>query len=427
MKNKLLKGAKYLCIFLLLCLLYSFTVKKYDQYSGKKYVQYWEENKSLFETVNQNKNLTFRNLDDYIKTNDLFLYGEFHGIKETTKIDFELIKYFNKKAGMKIHLAEIDFSQAYFLNEYLKNGDEKLIDYVLNSWIIYHGHNNLDYKNKWIQIRKLNGINPEDSQIKVYGIDKIQNLEVTQNHLKILLSKINLTSAFPKDENLFLEWAKDKLPKLISSINLNSTNINYATDIEHIRKNIVDYKTTDRENIMFLNFNDLYKRYDFKGQKIYGYFGEAHVLQKEMINKKDFGALVENLNSPVKDKTYTIISRYLDSYMDAPSKYLPFFLRSNKEHIKTGVSCDNPFTLYHFGISDLKNVTSQNTNTFFDINKSTSPYKNSLRLIKSTGLLSLFSGMKITDKNTSTTDYAQGIILIRNSDWAEPLKTKLKP
>ena len=46
---------------------------------------------------------------------------------------------------MKIHLAKIDFSQAYFLNEYLSTGNEKLIDYVLNSWIINHGHNNRDY------------------------------------------------------------------------------------------------------------------------------------------------------------------------------------------------------------------------------------------------------------------------------------------
>lgn len=109
-------------------------------------------------------------MDEYVKTNDLFLYGEFHGIKETIKIDFELIKYLNKNAGMKIHLAEIDFSQAYFLNEYLSTGNEKLIDYVLNSWIINHGHNNRDYKNKWIQIRKLNVINSEDSQIRVYGM-----------------------------------------------------------------------------------------------------------------------------------------------------------------------------------------------------------------------------------------------------------------
>lgn len=417
-----MKGIKYFSITILLCLLYSFTTKKYDNYTGRKNVQYWKENKELFESVNQNENLSFRNLGDYIKINDLFLYGEFHGIKETIKIDFELLKYLNKKAGVKIHLAEIDFSQAYFLNEYLKNGDEKLIDYVLNSWIIYHGHNNFDYKNKWIQIRKLNILNSEDSQIRVYGIDKVQNVNVTRNHLKILLEKINLSIEMPEDENLFLEWAENKLPNLIHSIIRIPANNDYIIDIEHIRKNLIGYKKTDRGDIMYLNFIDIYKRYNFKGQKIYGYFGEAHVLQKEMNKKRDFGTLIKNSNSPVKAKTYTIISRYLDSYMDAPSKYLPFFLKSNKEHTKTSVSCDNTFLLYHYGISDLEKITSHNTNTFFDINKSQSPYKNSLRLIKSTGLLSLFSGMEITDKNTVTTDYAQGIILIRNSDWAEPIK-----
>lgn len=405
---------------MLSCILYSFSVKTYDNYSGKDYVKYWKDNQNLYESISQHKNFTFTNLNQYIQTNDIILYGEFHGIKETIKIDTEIIKYLNKKIGMKIHLAEIDFSQSYFLNEYLTTGNENLIDYFLNSWIIHHGHNNLDYKKKWLEIYKLNKTNPKNLQIRVYGIDKIQSIAVTQKHLKILLLKLNLSIDFPKDENLFLKWVEKELPKIISKINLNSANLNYIKDIEHIKKNLIDYKTNNRENIMFLNFKDFYKRYNFSNQKIYGYFGEAHVLQKEMNNKKDFGALLNDSNSPVKNKTYTIISRYLDSYMSAPSKFLPFFLRSEKEHTKTEVTCDNTYLLYDFGINDLKEVTKKNSNTFFDINKSNSPYKNSVRLIKSIGILSSISGMKLTDKNASTTDYAQGIILIRNSDWAQP-------
>ena len=383
-------------------------------------MKYWKDNENLYESINRDEKFTFDNLTDYIQTNDLILYGEFHGIKETIKIDTEIIKYLNKKVGMRIHLAEIDFSQSYFLNKYLTTGNEKLIDYILNSWIINHGHNNLDYKNKWIEIYKLNKKNSKNLQIRVYGIDKIQNIAVTQNHLIILLSELNLSNDFPKDEKLFLKWVQNELPQIISKINLNSADLNCIKDIEHIKKNLIDYKTNDRESIMFLNFNDFYKRYNFSNQKIYGYFGEAHVLQKEMNNKKDFGTLLNNPNSPVKNKTYTIISRYLDSYMSAPSKFLPFFLRSEKEHTKTEVSCDNTYLLYNFGINDLKKITTENSNTFFDINKSNSPYKNSVRLINSTGLLSIISGMKLTDKNASATDYAQGIILIRNSDWAQP-------
>lgn len=422
MNKKIVKGIKFIMCLVTLCFLYSFSVKTYDVYLGKEYVNYWEENKNLHESVNHNENFTFRNLNEYINKNDLILYGEFHGIKETINIDTQIIKHLNKKVGMKIHLAEIDFSQAYFLNEYLKTGNEKLIDYFLNSWIIYHGHNNLDYKNKWVEIYKLNKTNPENLKIKVYGIDKIQNIEVTQNHLKILLTELQLPNNFPKEKNQFLEWIKNDLPEHLSSIHLNSSNENYIKDIQHIVKNCIAYKTTNRENIMFLNFNSFYSRYHFAGQKIYGYFGEAHVLQKEMNHKKDFATLINSTDSPLKNKTYTIISRYLDSYMSAPSKFLPFFLRSKKEHTKTVLTCDNSFLLYHYGISDLKKVTTENSNTFFDINKPQSPYKSSVRLINSTGLLSIFSGMAITDTNTSATDYAQGIILIRNSDWAQPAK-----
>lgn len=419
MRKALKKGIKFLTCILILCFIYSFSLKTYDKYSGKETLQYWKENRNLFESVNKNQNLSFNNLDDYLTKNDLILLGEFHGIKETINIDVNLIKYLNHKVGMKIHLAEIDFSQAYFLNQYLKSGDEMLIDYVLNSWIIYHGHHNKEYKNKWIEIYNLNQSNSPNLQIQVYGIDKIQNLKLTQNHLKILLKKLHISSDFPNEDAVFLDWAKEKLPKIISNATIENNDI--VKDILFIQKNLVDYNTVSRENTMFSNFKYLYERYNFKGEKIYGYFGEAHVLQKEMGEKKDFGALIKE-DKYFNDKTYTIISRYLDSHMSAPSKFLPFFLRSGNEHTKSEISCDNTFLLYHSGISELKQLTKNNTNTFFDINQVNSPYRKSKRLIKSFGLFSLISGMEITDKTSSTSDYAQGLILIRNSDWAQPNK-----
>lgn len=419
MKKALKKGIKFSAGILILCLIYSFSLKTYDSYSGNETLQYWKKNKELFESVNHNESLSFKNLDIYLSQNNLFLLGEFHGVKETIKIDVNLIKYLNRKVGMTVHLAEIDFSQAYFLNQYLKSGDEKLIDYVLNTWIIYHGHNNKDYKDKWIEIYKLNKSNLPSLKIQVYGIDKIQNLNLTQNHLKILLNKLKLSDDFPLKESLFLDWAKEKLPKIVS--NTDKENVDIVNDILFIRKNLIDYNSLSRENIMFTNFKSLCERYDLKDKKIYGYFGEAHVLQKQMGKKKDFGTLIKE-DKYFTDKTYTIISRYLDSNMSAPSKILPFFLRSKNEHTKLEISCDNTFLLYHSGINELKELTNNDTNTFFDLNQINSPYRKSKRLIKSFGLLSLVSGMEIIDKNSFTSDYAQGVVLIRNSNWAEPSK-----
>jgi hypothetical protein len=422
-RMKILKRiVKFIIVILILGTLYNYGVKWIDNLSGEKYVEYWSHNAKLYESVQQNERFTFRTFEKNAIENDLILYGEFHGIKETIKIDIEFIKYLNKKVGMKTHLAELDFSQAFFLNEYLKNGNDTVINYVLNRWIVNHGRNNKDYKNKWVEIYKLNKNNPDSLQIKVYGIDKIQDIGITQNHLRILFKKLNISDKIPKEEASFIQWGNKTLLKIATSIKEDSVNKDLIKDILHIRKNLVDYTSKSRENIMFSNFNEFYKRYNFKGQKIYGYFGEAHVLQKEMNRIKDFGALIKQSNLPIRNKTYTVVSRYLNSYMSAPSKFIPILIRSSKEHTKMGITSDDSFLLYHYGINDLKKVTAENTNTFFEINNTNSPYRKSLRLVESLGVFSLASGMKITAKNTATTDYVQGIILIRNSDWAEPME-----
>lgn len=417
MKKIIKKGIIFFAGILVLGLIYSFSLKSYDTYSGKEILQYWKKNEQLFESVDQTESLSFKNLDPYLLKNDLFLLGEFHGIKETIKNDVNLIKYLNRKVGMKAHFAEIDFSQAYFLNHYLESGDEKLIDNVLDTWIIYHGHNNKDYKRKWIEIYKLNQSNLPNLKIHVYGIDKIQNLKLTQEHLRILLKKVNLSVDFPEEDLLFINWAKEQLPKLL--LDSQESNDDTVRDILFIQKNLADYNSISRENIMYSNFKSLYKRYNLKNEKVYGYFGEAHVLQKQLGKNKDFGVLIKE-DKDLGNKTFTIISRYLDSNMSAPSKFLPFFLKSGKEHTKLEVTCNNTFLLYHSGINELEELTALNTNTFFDLNEENSPYKQSNRLVRSFGLLSMISGMNIVDETCPTTDYAQGLLLIRNSDWAQP-------
>jgi hypothetical protein len=423
--RKLKKIVKYtlgLVFFIMLC---SFGLKTKEHFVGKKYVDYWESNPNLYESVNQNESFDFKILEENALENDLILFGEFHGTKETIKIDFQFIKYLNKKVGMKTHIAEIDFSQAYFLNEYLKDGNDSIIQYVLNSWLIKHGHNNKDYNDKWREIYELNKTIADTSlHIKVLGIDKIQDFKITQHHLSNLFKNLNIQQKIPTNEKEIIKWAKEDLSTIITKIKLDSNNQKWIDDILFIQKNIVTYNEQSREDFMFNNFTNLYRRYNLEGQKIYGYFGGAHVLQRQMNNKKDFGNLVVKSKLPLSKKTYSIIAMYLDSYMSAPSEYLPPFIKDDTEHTKMGNTCDNMALLYYYGINDLKSVTKEYSNTFFDINSINSPYKNSLRLINNIGIYSLLAGMKVTDKESVTTDYAQAIVLIRNSDWAEPINNR---
>lgn len=414
---------KFIICLLVFCALCSFGLKTKEYFVGKKYVEYWESNPNLYETVNQNESFEFKIFEKNAIENDLILFGEFHGTKETIKIDIQFIKYLNEKVGMKTHIAEIDFSQAYFLNEYLKGGNDSIINYVLNSWIIKHGHNNKDYSDKWREVNKLNkSIIDSSLHIKVLGVDKIQDFNITRHHLSNLFNYLNINCEIPLTEKQIIKWAGDKLPAIISRIKRDSINQKWIDDVLFIQKNIISFNSRAREDFMLNNFIDLYKRYHLKGQKIYGYFGGVHVLQKEMNDKNYFGNLIVKSNLPLSKKTYSIATMYLDSYMSAPSQYLPPLIKDDAEHTKMTNTCDNMALLYYYGINDIKSVTKEYSNTFFDINTLKSPYKNSLRLIDNIGLYSLLAGMRVTDKESVTTDYVQAIVLIRNSDWAEPTK-----
>jgi len=115
--KKLRNIGKFILGLSALLTLFSFGFKTKEHFVGKKYVEYWKSNPNLYETVNQDELFNFKIFEKSALENDLILFGEFHGTKETIKIDFQFIKYLNRKVGMKTHIAEIDFSQGYFLNE----------------------------------------------------------------------------------------------------------------------------------------------------------------------------------------------------------------------------------------------------------------------------------------------------------------------
>ena len=99
--------------------LFSFGFKTKEHVVGKEYVAYWESNSNLYEYVHQNESFDFMIFEHSALENDLILFGEYHGVKEAINIDFPFIKYLNVKESMTTHMAEIDFRQAYCLNEYL--------------------------------------------------------------------------------------------------------------------------------------------------------------------------------------------------------------------------------------------------------------------------------------------------------------------
>lgn len=170
-----------------------------------------------------------------------------------------------------------------------------------------------------------------------------------------------------------------------------------------------------RDSAMVLNFKNIITEKGLESEQFYGLFGLFHVLQNGInsTNFKPFAARLISNNLNVK----SILCINIDSevyfpennqYPTPPSEKIGF------------LNMDGPIILAQ-GINDLKKASERNTCTLFNITKENSPYFKSKKLITSK---SNFINQPIApyDKNLSTPDFVQYVILIRNSQALTPIK-----
>ncbi|MFN0082764.1 MAG: hypothetical protein ACKVOM_09630 [Ferruginibacter sp.] len=76
----------------------------------------------------------FAIFDDAFYNHQLFLVTESHGYYKPNQLDAELFKQINKKNGVRYYVAEVDFSQAYYINKYLNTGNEDFLKAIYQHW-----------------------------------------------------------------------------------------------------------------------------------------------------------------------------------------------------------------------------------------------------------------------------------------------------
>lgn len=94
---------------------------------------------------------------------NLLLLGENHASSVASTIYPDLIKSFNKKAGLKTLMIEFGPAEAYFYNKYLATGDESLLGYT-----IYGGFYS-DWKEAWKEIYDYN--QTLEQPLEIVGVD----------------------------------------------------------------------------------------------------------------------------------------------------------------------------------------------------------------------------------------------------------------
>lgn len=369
--------------------------------------------------------------------NQVFLVSESHGYYKPQEVDFELFKQINKKNGVRYYIAEVDFAQAYYLNQYLATGDESILKQVYQYW--YDQKAQWGCKagfEKWQKMYAYNKTLASSKKIVVLGLDETQNYDMNVQVLNTLLAK----SSYKKGSNpqldsliyfsntklvtdsarkSFLKYTRrlnDEMAKKTSSFK-KILKKNYFS-FQYIISNTAAKK--QREIRIFDNFNTYYNEYQLSSEKFYGFWGRFHAMQDSVNGALPFAGMLTRSNLGLKNKVVSIPVFCLESSSMLPTSMLPpIAQQAGTVFSKSPMVNDDSFVYKVKGISILKKITPENGIGIVKLNAAGSPYFKGLDLVESSSAMDKTFEW-VGTKGAATTDYLQYAVIVRNSEWAVP-------
>ncbi|MDV3429628.1 MAG: hypothetical protein LIR50_21970 [Bacillota bacterium] len=408
----------------------AYNIKK-DKYDMNNYL---EKNHSEIDT----KACTnFNLLDEDINKNNVIIAGEYKGVSKNYQIKLSLLKYLNEKHGVRYLLENIGYSEAYFLNQYLKSGDESILKalYFSTGKIEYaFGDNDFQFKESydfWKELRKYNLSIPDDKRIIVIGIGTESKEYTTLRFINLLMpvseppaeikpcikaykdkcrKKIELENKFEKivtspDEidktNEILHQLQDNNEEIYKSIEKLKKNMEINPEIyeKYLGSRYFDFEFVFNNTVnsyydgigintfdsdMYGNFKKIYS--NLPPGKYFGQFNKDQVYRNIPINMDNHTRFAEFLNgsdSPVKGRVLSIAYGYENS----------------KAILYMG---ENAETAEPFDVDILKDISKSDT-TLFKLNGDNSPFSKKTYFITA-------------NNDMNTTDYFKYIILIKKSE-----------
>lgn len=380
----------------------------WEYLTGGKYIAYLKENS---ETVPLGESFSFDMLGNDIRDNRLILVGEIHGFEEPQKFDYDLFSHLHANHNVRHYYAELDYVQSLLINQYMESGDEEILGDALKRWAVIQGRNNKDYFDKYRKFYLYYKQLSEQDKFRFIGVDKLQDVQLTLKYLNSLNSSTEVEIGETVDLSAILTQID-----LLGSIYSDSPDTLFV--LNHIKNNLNYYsEKTNRELVMFENFNGLYKQMNSSKEKAYGYFGLYHVFQYQINGKQPLASLIRTSDLGLENEILSMNFLMLDSYMVTPSNQLPGFMRDSGKYTKMPISSDGMLFVYIYGIKDFKRMTPEYYKTLVKMNAKNSPYAKSNRMNKTIQLLPVTEKFKFDEKGKP---YVQYTIFVRNSDWAEP-------
>ena len=369
--------------------------------------------------------------------NQVFFLSESHGYDKPHEVDFELFRHLHQKTGVRYYLAEMDVSQAYYLNQYLGTGNETFFKDIYQYW--YNQKAQWGCKagfEKWKKMFTYNKTLPAEKKIIVLGLDEAQDLNMNIKLVNELMGKTDYKRGkeFYLDSlavyaNMNLEKsAAEKMFRMYSrsldSLIASNTGMyekllgNQFVTIRYIIHNIASKK--GREKKIFENFNHYYSHLKLSTQKLYGFWGRFHAMQDSVNHSMPFAGMLKNSNLPLKEKVVSIPVFCVESSSMIPTAFLPPMAQQEGTiYTKAGMVNDDSFVYQVTGITAFKSLIEKNSMYIFKLDGTNSPYLKGLNLMESTSKMDKtfeWTG----NRNAATTDYFKYAIIVRNAGWAIP-------
>ncbi len=396
--------------------------------------QYLQQNKEKIEVGGNNR---FNLFDEAFYQNQVFLLSESHGYDKPHELDFEIFKQLNQKTGVRYYIAEMDASQAHYLNQYLGTGNEAFLNSIYEYW--YNQQAQWGSKagfEKWKKMYAYNKTLQVGKKVTVLGLDEAQDLNMNAKVLNDLLATARyqngndfLLDSMCAYKNMSLDKQADKkrfityIRMLDSAVSENPTSYKKMLGKNFVEARFIIHNIaskTSREKKIFENFNHYYSLLNLSKQKMYGFWGRFHAMQDSVNHSMPFAGMLKKSSLPLKDKIISIPVFCTESSSMIPTAFLPAMAQQKGTvYTKAGMVNDDSFVYQVTGITAFTAVTEKNSIYLFKLDGTKSPYFKGLNLLESISKMDNtfeWSG----DKNAATTDYFKYAILVRNADWAAP-------
>lgn len=360
-------------------------------------------------------------LDADIARSDIILTGEQHAIKDSTELQLEWIRYLHEAAGVRYILSEMSYSGAELFNEYLRTGDAKLLDTIMDS-TKGSSYWNQSQADLWKKLYEYNRTLPETEQLRIVGID-IEHITALSNlYIQKMMERPGvpdpvradwdklrnidrslaraaysqelgkqLREAMERNDALYREaFGGDLLGLQLVSDNL----LHLAAFIKASNNPNETEAFKIREDAIYSNFLKQHAR--LPRGKYFGQMGGAHILQRPIHpDQVPFAARLDSReDSPFRNRVLSIQYEYGNSYNMNQKSYKP-----------------QPVTYHAVGKTLLKRIRAAEGPgpILFRLSYPGSAYDRSPPQLNK-------------GEEGATTDYIQYIVHIRGSDAALPYR-----